>query len=534
MIKAIAFDLGGVLIKEKDIELTGSSDIIERKFGKINFDKEFYNWAVKETDLSLTEIKKIIKNIMLNYYELRDPTIFRKFSNLKLAIASNHISAIRLWLNKLTAKFYTVVISAECGYEKPQKEFYQYLIKKLNEKPEHILFIDDRIENINAAKKEGLKTLHFQNKNKLSDEILSYLKMNIVENYLEEIQSSTVSLPIRKGDFKLAASYSDAHGTEQLKHSVDFLCKVGTEVLAVLPGTVTDVVDHFKEYGDKLKFAQKVNYITIQHEDNLFSQYLHLGNKQTKVKIGMNVKQGQVIGATGLSGYMTKPHLHFHMCIMTDDDKVWKTVPVNFKPHLDIVREAYIFSDKTISIDLDKFITGEKNKLIIAGLSGSGKTTFCKYFSSKNDIECFETDRCFDYIKEIPNFREILTDENQLKKYFYEAYINCIRPKLISNKRQVIEGGAVWQNYIYRPEIRPELNQHPVIIFGTSALKASIRSIERRMKRPNITISKILSIIDKNFNFLNPRLKIFREERIKAGGDIKEFIIPKDIIEDSK
>jgi ribosomal protein S18 acetylase RimI-like enzyme len=164
----------------------------------------------------------------------------------------------------------------------------------------------------------------------------------MINNYLLEVQTSTVSLPIRKGDFKLAASYSDAHGTEQLKHSVDFLCPVGTQVMAVLPGKVTDVVDHFKEYGDKLKFAQKVNYITIQHEDNLFSQYLHLGNKQTKVKIGMNVKQGQVIGTTGLSGYMTKPHLHFHMCIMTDDDKVWKTVPFSFKPHIDIVRENYL------------------------------------------------------------------------------------------------------------------------------------------------------------------------------------------------
>jgi len=164
----------------------------------------------------------------------------------------------------------------------------------------------------------------------------------ILENYLLEIQSLVVSLPIRKGDFELAASYPDAHDTEQIKHAVDFLCPVGTEVLAVLPGTITDVVDHFKEYGDMLKFAQKVNYITIQHEDNLFSQYLHLGVRQTKVKIGMNVKQGQVIGTTGLSGYMTAPHLHFHMCVMTDNEKGWKTIPVNFKPHINIVRENYL------------------------------------------------------------------------------------------------------------------------------------------------------------------------------------------------
>jgi ribosomal protein S18 acetylase RimI-like enzyme len=169
----------------------------------------------------------------------------------------------------------------------------------------------------------------------------------MINNYLLEIQSKNISWPLKKGDFKLAASYSDAHGTEQLQHSVDFLCPVGTKVLAVLPGTVTDVVDHFKEYGDKLKFAQKVNYITIQHEENLFSQYLHLGFKKTNVKPGMKVNQGQVIGSTGLSGYMTKPHLHFHMCIMTDDDKVWRTVPANFQPHLNIVRENYLLEIQT-------------------------------------------------------------------------------------------------------------------------------------------------------------------------------------------
>jgi len=202
--------------------------------------------------------------------------------------------------------------------------------------------------------------------------------------------------------------------------------------------------------------------------------------------------------------------------------------------YLQNIQEGYIFSDKTISIDLDKFINGESNKLIIAGLSGGGKTTFCKYFADKNDIECFETDHCFDFMKEIPNFEEILVDEKQLKKYFYEGYLTCIRPQLISSKRQVIEGGAAWQNYVYRPELRPELNKHPVIIFGASALKATIRAIERRGRRPGLTIPKILSIIYRNFNFLNPRLKIFREERIKAGGDIKEFVIPKDIIGDTK
>ena len=200
MIKAIAFDLGGVLIREKGIELTGAADVIERKLGNINFDKEFYDWAVKETGLPLSKVKIILNDIMLNYYELREPDIFNKLPKLKFAIASNHLSGIRLWVDKWAGDtFHTIVISGECGYEKPKREFYQYLIKKLGEKAENILFIDDKIENILGAKKVGLQTLHFKRGGNLTKETLAYLKTHLVENYLQIIQegitySSDISL----------------------------------------------------------------------------------------------------------------------------------------------------------------------------------------------------------------------------------------------------------------------------------------------------------------------------------------------------
>ncbi len=41
--------------------------------------------------------------------------------------------------------------------------------------------------------------------------------------------------------------------------------------------------------------------------------------------------------------------------------------------YLQYIQEGYLFSDKTISIDLNKFESGESNKLIVMGLSGSVK-----------------------------------------------------------------------------------------------------------------------------------------------------------------
>jgi hypothetical protein len=43
------------------------------------------------------------------------------------------------------------------------------------------------------------------------------------------------------------------------------------------------------------------------------------------------------------------------------------------KEYLNYIQERKIISDQTISIDLDKFISGENKKLLIAGLSGVEK-----------------------------------------------------------------------------------------------------------------------------------------------------------------
>jgi murein DD-endopeptidase MepM/ murein hydrolase activator NlpD len=51
------------------------------------------------------------------------------------------------------------------------------------------------------------------------------------------------------------------------------------------------------------------NYIVIQHSEEFVTKYLHLHRKQ--VKQGQRVKQGQIIGQVGSTGYATGPHLHY-------------------------------------------------------------------------------------------------------------------------------------------------------------------------------------------------------------------------------
>ena len=56
------------------------------------------------------------------------------------------------------------VISWQCHLVKPEKEIYQTLIKNCNLTPETTLFIDDTLENVEAARKEGIHGFHMHEK----------------------------------------------------------------------------------------------------------------------------------------------------------------------------------------------------------------------------------------------------------------------------------------------------------------------------------------------------------------------------------
>lgn len=55
------------------------------------------------------------------------------------------------------------------------------------------------------------------------------------------------------------------------------------------------------------------NYVVIQHGADVQTKYLHLHKRA--VKHGARVKQGQVIGAVGSTGYSTAPHLHYEFLL---------------------------------------------------------------------------------------------------------------------------------------------------------------------------------------------------------------------------
>ncbi|MGC8981455.1 MAG: M23 family metallopeptidase [Minisyncoccia bacterium] len=113
------------------------------------------------------------------------------------------------------------------------------------------------------------------------------------------------------------------------RYAIDFSMPVGTLILAARRGRVVRVKDNSNKWGLGRQYEKKVNCVVIKHSDGTFAEYLHFGKKQIVVKIGDKVKAGDLLGYSGLSGRMDKPHLHFNVFKI----KNWKatSIQVRFK-----------------------------------------------------------------------------------------------------------------------------------------------------------------------------------------------------------
>lgn len=88
-------------------------------------------------------------------------------------------------------------------------------------------------------------------------------------------------------------------------NGVDFRAEVGTPVLAADNGVVSAV-------GDTDAYCRRASYgrwILVSHPNNLTTLYAHLS--AIGISAGQQIKVGERIGYSGMSGYATGPHLHF-------------------------------------------------------------------------------------------------------------------------------------------------------------------------------------------------------------------------------
>lgn len=181
MIKVIAFDLVGVLVTEKDIDLPTEEDKLERMFGDNISDDEYIKSASKIID-NEQNIINITKEIINKLYAVKDKDLFKKIkeknNDIKIVIATNHVSFVKDFIYKHFDKTYIddIFISAEIHKVKPNADFYKAILDKYNIKPNELLFVDDSQTNIDGAKALKINTIKIEKDSNVSYEIINYLK----------------------------------------------------------------------------------------------------------------------------------------------------------------------------------------------------------------------------------------------------------------------------------------------------------------------------------------------------------------------
>ena len=82
---------------------------------------------------------------------------------------------------------------------------------------------------------------------------------------------------------------------------IDYAAPTGTKIRSVGDGTI-EFLGTQRGYG---------NVIIVKHDDVQRTLYAHMSRFSPKLRLGDKIKQGQVIGEVGQTGWATGPHLHF-------------------------------------------------------------------------------------------------------------------------------------------------------------------------------------------------------------------------------
>jgi len=196
VIKAVIFDLGGVVLKNAmavvykktsetfniDIETLknkSKSLIREWQINKISSEefwklvaaelkvdakslKDLWDKTFAENSLPNEEVIEIVKELKRNY---------------KIALLSNTVEPHAEYNKKRRDfdLFPQVFLSNEIGMRKPNREMYEYVAKTMEVKCEECVFTDDEEVNVEGARKVGMYAILFKNAAQLKEELKKVL-----------------------------------------------------------------------------------------------------------------------------------------------------------------------------------------------------------------------------------------------------------------------------------------------------------------------------------------------------------------------
>ena len=198
-IKAIIWDLGGVLIRTEDFSsrldlakdcglslnelehlVFNSESGVKAQLGLITAEQHWKNVAnaLQKTEISIPDIQQrfwggdrldraLIGKIRQQRKEYMTALLSNAFDDLQNMIAN-------VW--NIQDAFDEIVISAEAGLMKPDRRIYSLVLDRLAVRPKEALFIDDFQTNIDGARRANIKAVQFFSTAQISTEVDNFLK----------------------------------------------------------------------------------------------------------------------------------------------------------------------------------------------------------------------------------------------------------------------------------------------------------------------------------------------------------------------
>ncbi|OGD86371.1 hypothetical protein A2870_00640 [Candidatus Curtissbacteria bacterium RIFCSPHIGHO2_01_FULL_41_11] len=194
MIKAIIFDLGGVVLRhtyENTFELMGNFFGIEDIKVQEFYEKYKNDWTLGRLNVkkvaklfqNITSGEKTIASIIETWQKIHESQvdidkqvikIIKKLKkDYKIYLLSNtidlHFNAIgKTGIYELFDKVFT---SFTLGLKKPDQEIFLHVLKKIRVKPSGVIFIDDKIANIESANSVGIHSILFKGSKSLASSL---------------------------------------------------------------------------------------------------------------------------------------------------------------------------------------------------------------------------------------------------------------------------------------------------------------------------------------------------------------------------
>lgn len=196
MIKAVIFDVGGVLIRTKsragreqwaktvgmdaqafeDFVFSGDSGR-QAQLGQKSYE-EHWQWLGEHFQLSPSD-RQGMRRAFFTGDEMNEPLVHYvqrlRSAGYRTGILSNFADDARpLWTDvfPFIDHFDGIIISSEVGIMKPDARIYHLAAESVEAAPAEALFIDDFIENVEAARRTGMQAIHFKDPDRVLKQLV--------------------------------------------------------------------------------------------------------------------------------------------------------------------------------------------------------------------------------------------------------------------------------------------------------------------------------------------------------------------------